>query len=83
MLGCLGFIVWAKLFQNPAVLPELVIYIPHQVMGIGIEAVVKAVAAHVATKLFVDPPHQGFAAFLAIVHVFSVWPEHLTPRQCA
>lgn len=83
MLGCLGFVIGAKLFQDPAVLPELVINIPHNVMGIGIEAVVKGVPAHIGTKLFIDPAHKGFTAFLAIVHVFSVSPEHVKPWQCA
>ena len=83
MLGSFGFFIGAKLFQNPAVLPKLVIDVSHDVVRIRIEPVVEAVPAHVGAKLFVDPTREGFTALLAIDHILFVSPDCLQPGQCA
>ncbi|HWV28226.1 MAG TPA: hypothetical protein VN038_01180 [Dyadobacter sp.] len=77
MLGGFGFIIGAKLFQNPPILPELVINVSDNVVRIRIETVIEAVPAHIGAELFVDPTREGSTAFLAINHILFVLPDRL------
>lgn len=67
-----AFIIRAEHFEDPAVLTEPVIGIPDDIMRVGIEPVVKTIAAEIAAKFLVKSARDGLSAFLAIFHLFPV-----------